>query len=49
MRYLVCIKQTPDTAELPKVKPEEAASGDLSIQLVVNPWDEHALEAGHAD
>ena len=46
MRYLVCIKQTPDTAELPKVKPEEAASGDLSIQLVVNPWDEHALEAG---
>ncbi|MCO6449457.1 MAG: electron transfer flavoprotein subunit beta/FixA family protein [Caldilineales bacterium] len=46
MRFLVCIKQTPDTAELPKVKPEEAASGDLSIQLVVNPWDEHALEAG---
>lgn len=46
MRYLVCIKQTPDTAELPKVKPEEAASGNLSIQLVVNPWDEHALEGG---
>lgn len=45
MRYLVCVKQAPDTAELPKVKPEEAASGDLSIQLVVNPWDEHALEA----
>lgn len=46
MRYLVCVKQTPDTAELPKVKAEEAASGDLSIQLVVNPWDEHAIEAG---
>ncbi len=46
MRYLVCVKQTPDTTELPKVKPEEAASGELSIQLVVNPWDEHALEAG---
>ncbi|NOX61226.1 MAG: electron transfer flavoprotein subunit beta/FixA family protein [Chloroflexi bacterium] len=45
MRYLVCIKQTPDTAELPKVKPEEAASGELSIQQVVNPWDEHAIEA----
>lgn len=45
MRYLVCVKQTPDTAELPKVKPEEAASGQLSIHLVVNPWDEHALEA----
>ncbi|NUQ37795.1 MAG: electron transfer flavoprotein subunit beta/FixA family protein [Caldilineales bacterium] len=46
MRYLICVKQTPDTAELPKVKPDEAASGNLSIQLVVNPWDEHALEAG---
>ncbi len=46
MRYLVCIKQTPDTAELPKVKPEEAASGKLSVQMVVNPWDEHALEGG---
>lgn len=46
MRYLICIKQTPDTAELPKVKPEEAASGHLSVQLVVNPWDEHALEGG---
>lgn len=46
MRYLICIKQTPDTAELPKVKPEEAASGKLSVQMVVNPWDEHALEGG---
>ncbi len=45
MRYLVCVKQTPDTAELPKVNPEEAASGQLSINLVVNPWDEHAIEA----
>lgn len=46
MRYLVCVKQTPDTAELPKVNPEEAASGQLSINLVVNPWDEHAIETG---
>ncbi|HHB90648.1 MAG TPA: electron transfer flavoprotein beta subunit/FixA family protein [Anaerolineae bacterium] len=46
MRYLVCIKQTPDTAELPKVSPEEAASGNLSVNLVVNPWDEHAIEGG---
>ncbi len=46
MRYLVCIKQTPDTAELPKISPEEAASGKLSVNLVVNPWDEHAVEAG---
>jgi len=45
MKYLVCVKQAPDTAELPKVKAEEAASGELSIQLVVNPWDEHALES----
>ena len=44
MNYLVCVKQAPDTAELPKVKAEEAASGELSIQLVVNPWDEHALD-----
>ncbi len=46
MRYLVCIKQAPDTAELSKIKAEEAASGNLSVQLVVNPWDEHALECG---
>ncbi len=46
MRYLVCIKQTPDTAELPKISPEEAASGNLSVNLVVNPWDELAVEAG---
>jgi len=46
MRYLMCIKQAPDTAELSKIKAEEAASGNLSVQLVVNPWDEHALEGG---
>ena len=46
MKYLICVKQAPDTAELPKVKAEEAASGELGIQLVVNPWDEHALESG---
>jgi electron transfer flavoprotein beta subunit len=46
MRYLVCIKQTPDTAELPKISAEEAASGKLSVNLVVNPWDELAIEAG---
>jgi len=46
MRYLVCIKQTPDTAELPKITPEEAASGNLNVNLVVNPWDELAVEAG---
>jgi electron transfer flavoprotein beta subunit len=46
MRYLVCIKQTPDTAELPKVTPDEAASGKLNVNLVVNPWDEHAIEGG---
>jgi electron transfer flavoprotein beta subunit len=46
MRYLVCIKQTPDTAELPKITAEEAASGKLSVNLVVNPWDELAIEAG---
>jgi len=46
MRYLVCIKQTPDTAELPKITAEEAASGKLNVGLVVNPWDELAIEAG---
>jgi len=46
MRYLVCLKQTPDTAELPKITPEEAATGNFSVNLVVNPWDEHAVEAG---
>ncbi len=46
MRIVVCVKQTPDTAELPKVDVARAKSGDLGVTMIVNPWDEFALEEG---
>ena len=44
MKVAVLIKQTPDTAELPKVTVEEARSGEVSATMVLNPWDEFAVE-----
>jgi len=40
----VLVKQTPDTAELPKVTVAEAQSGELQATMVINPWDEFAVE-----
>lgn len=44
MKIAVLIKQTPDTAELPKVSVAEAQSGDIKATMVINPWDEFAAE-----
>ena len=44
MKYIVCLKQTPDTAELPKITPEQALAGNEGASLVLNPWDEYAVE-----
>lgn len=44
MKIAVLIKQTPDTAELPKVSAEEVKSGDVNATMVINPWDEYAAE-----
>lgn len=44
MKVAVLIKQTPDTAELPKVSAQEAESGDIQATMVINPWDEFAAE-----
>ena len=44
MKIAVLIKQTPDTAELPRVSAEEARSGDIKATMVINPWDEYAAE-----
>ena len=44
MNVAVLIKQTPDTAELPKVTVAEAESGELQATMVINPWDEFAVE-----
>ncbi|MDE0464317.1 MAG: electron transfer flavoprotein subunit beta/FixA family protein [Caldilineaceae bacterium] len=44
MNVAVLIKQTPDTAELPKVTVAEAESGQLQATMVINPWDEFAVE-----
>lgn len=42
MRIVVCIKQTPDTAAKVEVKEGHVVWGDTP--LVVNPWDEYAVE-----
>jgi electron transfer flavoprotein beta subunit len=44
VKVVVLIKQTPDTAELPSVAVEDVRSGDLRATLVLNPWDEYAVE-----
>jgi electron transfer flavoprotein beta subunit len=40
----VLVKQTPDTAELPKVSAEDVRSGAVKATMVINPWDEYAAE-----
>jgi len=44
VKIAVLIKQTPDTAELPKVSVAEAQSGNIKATMVINPWDEFAAE-----
>lgn len=44
MKIAVLIKQTPDTAELPKVSAEEVIGGEVKATMVINPWDEFAAE-----
>ena len=44
MKVAVLVKQTPDTAELPAVSAAEVAAGKVNATLVINPWDEYAVE-----
>jgi len=44
VKIAVLIKQTPDTAELPKVSADEVSSGSVQATMVINPWDEFAAE-----
>lgn len=44
MKIAVLIKQTPDTAELPSIGAEDVRKGDIRATLVLNPWDEFAVE-----
>ncbi|MEX1019422.1 MAG: electron transfer flavoprotein subunit beta/FixA family protein [Litorilinea sp.] len=44
MKIAVLIKQTPDTAELPKVSAEAVSTHNVQATMVINPWDEFAAE-----
>ncbi len=44
MKFVVCVKLTPDTEQLAEVQPQDVASGDLGVTMVLNPWDEFAVE-----
>jgi electron transfer flavoprotein beta subunit len=44
VKIVVLIKQTPDTAELPNIAADDVRTGDIQATLVINPWDEFAVE-----
>jgi electron transfer flavoprotein beta subunit len=44
VKVVVLLKQTPDTAELPKVTADEVRTGQVKATMVINPWDEFAAE-----
>jgi electron transfer flavoprotein beta subunit len=44
MKFVVCVKLTPDTEELGEVRAEDVGSGELGVTMVLNPWDEFAVE-----
>ena len=44
MKFIVCVKLTPDTEQLTEVQPGDVGSGDLGVTMVLNPWDEFAVE-----
>ncbi len=44
MKFIVCVKLTPDTEQLAEVRPEDVGSEDLGVTMVLNPWDEFAVE-----
>ena len=43
MKFVVCAKLTPDTEQLTEVRPQDVG-GDLGVTMVLNPWDEFAVE-----
>ncbi len=44
MKIAVLLKPTPDTADLPAVRAEDVARNHIPTDLVINPWDEYAVE-----
>jgi electron transfer flavoprotein beta subunit len=44
VKIAVLVKQTPDTAELPKVSADAVREGVVQAAMVINPWDEFAVE-----
>lgn len=44
MKFIACVKLTPDTEQLTEVQPEDVGSDDLGVTMVLNPWDEFAVE-----
>jgi electron transfer flavoprotein beta subunit len=44
MKFIVCVKLAPDTEQLTEVQPQDVGSDDLGVTMVLNPWDEFAVE-----
>lgn len=44
MKFIACVKLTPDTEQLAEVQPEDVGGEDLGVTMVLNPWDEFAVE-----
>ncbi len=46
MKILVCVRRVPDTASRIKVSPNGKSVDTTSVEYVINPYEEYALEAG---
>ena len=44
MKFVACVKLTPDTEQLTEVRPQDVGTGNLGVTMVMNPWDEFAVE-----
>jgi electron transfer flavoprotein beta subunit len=44
MKFVVCVTLAPDTSQLNEITPQRIESGDLGVTMVLNPWDEFAVE-----
>jgi electron transfer flavoprotein beta subunit len=44
MNFVVCVKLTPDTESLGQIAPAVALTEEAGVPMVLNPWDEFAVE-----
>lgn len=46
MKVIVCVKQVPDTETVIKITPDAKGIEQANVKMILNPYDEFAVEAG---